>query len=336
MSQNTCPLCGEYECRVEDTANNEYAITCESYNFRFLIEQDTFSMWNDQAVTFSKIINSIIFFLKEHPYYGRNTFWRFYYDEAETSNNEKNNINVHNLFAEYPQNATERLDKMLLNISKKYPNLGTTILLDCLDYPFFYIDTLHAASTSDFSYANAEAELYGCYKILSEMGYVSIVHEQQYLITGEGWKKIGELQKKADEINQGFIAMKYGSETDSISKAFEEAIDKHCHYFPFRMDKLHYNGQIVPEMLYQIERSKFLVVDVTYPNYGAYFEAGYGMALGKEVILCCERSKLDSSNRIEAPHFDIIQHGMVVWDDKEDLVQRLSERIEATVGKNML
>ena len=71
------------------------------------------------------------------------------------------------------------------------------------------------------------------------------------------------------------------------------------------------------------------MVDITYPNYGAYYEAGYAQALGKEVIVCCRKDNFDNPNT--RPHFDIAQKSMIIWSNNEDLVSRLKRRIEATI-----
>ena len=93
-------------------------------------------------------------------------------------------------------------------------------------------------------------------------------------------------------------------------------------------DKEH-NHQIVPEILYEIDRSKFLVMDVTLPNYGAYYEAGYALGKGKEVIISCRKEEFDNPDK--RPHFDILQKTLVVWEDEKDLMEKLQKRIEATV-----
>ncbi len=97
------------------------------------------------------------------------------------------------------------------------------------------------------------------------------------------------------------------------------------------IDEKEHNNQIVPEILYEISRSKFVVVDITVPNYGAYYEAGYAQALGKEVIVCCKDSSFRSKSKKKKPHFDIDQKSMIVWKDEEELIDRLKRRIEATV-----
>ena len=85
----------------------------------------------------------------------------------------------------------------------------------------------------------------------------------------------------------------------------------------------------MPEIFYEIKQSKFVVVDITKQNYGAYYEAGYAQALGKEVIVCCKKSVFD--NPKTKPHFDIAQKSMILWENEQDLIDRLKRRIIATV-----
>ncbi len=126
--------------------------------------------------------------------------------------------------------------------------------------------------------------------------------------------------------------MSFRNETATIRNSFKIAIEA-CGYAVKIIDEKEHNNQIVPEIFYEIERSKFIVVDVTYPNYGAYYEAGFAQALGKEVIVCCKKEAFENtSGKFERPHFDIAQKSMVLWEDEADLVSRLKRRIEATVS----
>ena len=82
-------------------------------------------------------------------------------------------------------------------------------------------------------------------------------------------------------------------------------------------------------MLHLISGS--LVLDVTYPNYGAYYEAGYALGKGKEVIICCKNDVFKDAEHHQQPHFDIAQTSQIRWDTTEELVERLKKRIIATV-----
>ena len=72
------------------------------------------------------------------------------------------------------------------------------------------------------------------------------------------------------------------------------------------------------------------MMDVTISNYGAYYKAGYALGKWKQVIICCRKDTYDDSN-MNRPHFDIAQKSMVVWETEDELVEKLSRRIIATL-----
>ena len=92
------------------------------------------------------------------------------------------------------------------------------------------------------------------------------------------------------------------------------------------MDEIEHNHQIVPEMLYEIRESRFVIAELTGHNNGAYFEAGYALGFGKEVIQVCNKEKFG-----EDGHFDVKQINTVLWENQDDLSARLDARIKATI-----
>ena len=81
-------------------------------------------------------------------------------------------------------------------------------------------------------------------------------------------------------------------------------------------------------------------MDITDPNYGAYYEAGYALGLGKEVIITCRKDvhdrkafKCDKDEMCKfeekalKPHFDIAQKQILVWENTADLTKQLKEWI---------
>ena len=86
---------------------------------------------------------------------------------------------------------------------------------------------------------------------------------------------------------------------------------------------MQHNDFITPELLKHIKNSKFVVVDLTHQNNGAYFEEGYAMGLGKPVIQLC-RIGMNL-------HFDVAQKNTIMWDTESDIPQRLKNRIIATI-----
>jgi len=89
------------------------------------------------------------------------------------------------------------------------------------------------------------------------------------------------------------------------------------------IDEVQHNELITPELLKHIKDSKFVVVDLTHQNNGAYFEEGYAMGLGKPVIQLCKRG-------VEL-HFDIAQKNTIMWEIEDDIPLLLCSRIKATI-----
>ena len=131
--------------------------------------------------------------------------------------------------------------------------------------------------------------------------------------------------------------MAFNTETDDTRKAIKAGIEK-AGYSPEFIDEIKHNRQIVPEMFRLIRESRFLILDITDPNYGAYYEAGYALGLGKEVIICCssdvfnkDYTNVENAKYIK-PHFDILQKQVLIWKDYEDLTNKLCEWIKAIIG----
>jgi len=269
----------------------------------------------------NKILNLIYEFILRHPLYEKHKY-QFYFDNSDSINDALPPyiINIANEFKNYPKNAIEKINRVLINLSIRYPNIG-----DAIDwsheneYRLLFCDT-----------ENQEQEAKAIINYLINLNYIdgdSLSGTGKILF--KGWEKIEELSKTLVK-NQGFIAIGY-KDTESIIKTIKETIENDCNikFIAMVISEKQYNGQIVPEIFYEIQQSKFVVVDVTIPNYGAYYEAGYAEALGKPVIVCCRKKEFDDPKR--KPHFDIAQKSSVIWEDETDLRERLKKRIEATV-----
>lgn len=322
-----CPLCGGKDCKRNPIIDGEWARTdafylqCEK-GYQCTIHP---SVWYGEQKEVIKRFHQIYLKMKKTPFINKNGHdykYYFYYEEESVGNIPDNfqKINVAELMRSYPRSFMDKMEKSLYNLSKEYPIFGWKI---SVAREMFHL--LYCENEGDKVW---HIEISGILNALSELGYLS-GDLSQYCISAKGWEKVSELEK-AESNNQGFIAMSFRDETVSISESFKNAISR-CGYIPRRIDEKEHNNQIVPEILFEISRSKFIVVDVTYPNYGAYYEAGYAEALGKEVIICCREDVFNSDKK---PHFDIAQKSSIVWKDEEDLENRLCRRIEATVGLN--
>lgn len=172
--------------------------------------------------------------------------------------------------------------------------------------------------------------------ILSDLGYISTSHLDSsgfgFEIEYQGWQRIDELQKQKKTKQQGFIAMWFPKDNsmDNVRTAIKDAFSE-TGYQVSIIDEKQHNNQIVPEILYEIQNSDFVVADLTGNRNGVYYEAGYALGLGKPVILTTDKTKIkDDYNN--APHFDVAQINQIRYENPDDLKKQLFNRITATVG----
>lgn len=323
MNEFICPLCGSTEkCKqIFSDINGYRRFHCDNYNVDYSLSDDIVNLRATDLK--EKILNLVVEYLIQKNFYDEQAMrrnWHFFYDpiyKDENTDCAPQFVNLADSLKNYPDNVMDVAKRALMNLSIKFPNYGDTI---CCFKKYRRMVFEHNTNNCN--------EL-GILQILTDLRYLKETnHEKIYTITAEGWKKIDELKKKNLIRKQAFIAMQFGDKTKSIRESFRKAISE-SGYSVKIIDEKEHNNQIVPEIFFEIEQSLFVVVDVTYPNLGAYYEAGYAQGLGKEVIVCCRKDNFD--NQDTRPHFDIAQKSMIIWTDSEDLVSRLKRRIEATI-----
>jgi hypothetical protein len=69
-----------------------------------------------------------------------------------------------------------------------------------------------------------------------------------------------------------------------------------------------------------------MVADITSQRGGVYFEAGFALALGREVFWTCRKSELS------LVHFDTNHFQYIDWETPTELRERLREKIIALKG----
>ena len=283
----------------------------------------------DSDIELERRLNAVYNFVEQKNYFEINGYrydWIFYYHPSVQEENNPCMINVWQLMKEYPSDVGERIDRILINLSREYPLLSNVVKLEEFIKEKFRM--IYCESDDRLMEASA------VFSALMRKNYIEVASREgdesvEYRITLDGWDKIKTLINKNEISKQGFIAMSFSPSVAYIEKIFKEAIIETGYKPQIIKDKQH-NNYIKPEIFYEIKNSKFVVVDVTEQNYGAYYEAGYAQALGKEVIVCCRKEIFD--NHDTKPHFDIAQKSMILWVTEDDLKTRLINRIKATVS----
>ncbi len=125
--------------------------------------------------------------------------------------------------------------------------------------------------------------------------------------------------------NDVFIIMSFAKEhRDAFHVAIEPVLKK-LGFNPIRVDQIQHNATVTPEILRQIERSVFVVADLTGEKPNVYYEVGYAHRADKEVILI--------SKRDTAVHFDVAAINRIIYDDFTELTESLEKRVRATVDR---
>ena len=169
-------------------------------------------------------------------------------------------------------------------------------------------------------------------------GYVS--DNYLYTVTVRGHSYVGERETPTIDSTQAFVAMWFDSSLDdAFYKGIEPGI-KECGYSAVRIDRSDDLDKIDDQIIAEIRRSKFLVVDLTEGEVvkekdgkikggtrgSVYYEAGFAHGLDTPVIFTCRKN---SPGKI---HFDIQQYPCIFWSTPQELKSRLASRISANFG----
>lgn len=224
----------------------------------------------------------------------------------------------------YPTNFTQKIDYILLGLAKLSEYEGKNIILPIQEiYSLFFIKRY--SGLEELSLENRKEQLSFFTKYMLEQGLANINENDVIIVLPEGWKRIDELQKNQSSSKQAFIAMQFSEETKNLREAIRQGV-KDAGYIPHFIDEKEHNNQIVPEILFEIKASKFVIAELSSHNNGAYYEAGYATGLGKEVIHICNKDIF-----LKEGHFDVKQKATILWRTESEIPDLLCKRIKATI-----
>lgn len=238
----------------------------------------------------------------------------------------------------YPRTFADRIDYILLYLNKRMHHVGQQISLSLQELISMLFVDRYEIDVNKYShkYGNSEErkeedcvyEVEYMLRYLSQAGYIEYTEgpttedATDITLTPVGYKRVDELQKNSSYGRSVLVAMKFGDDTVKLREAIRKGITD-ADYIAVFIDEVQHNDFITPELLKHIRDSKFVVVDLTHQNNGAYFEEGYAMGIGKPVIQLCQMD-----TRL---HFDIAQKNTIMWDVEDDIPERLTNRINATI-----
>ena len=236
----------------------------------------------------------------------------------------------------FPTSFSLKVDMILLKLNNLAEFVGQTLkidvpsLLSCM-----FVKRYNQNSQEQLDDKELVKQALYMTSYLFEVGYIDgsnsisgeISRDESYFgpisITPKGYDRIDQLQKETNGGKDALVAMRFGNETIKLREAIRQGVFD-AGYNAVFIDEVEHNGFITPELLDRIKQSKFVVVDLTHKNNGAYFEEGYAMGLGKTVIQLCKKG-------VEL-HFDIAQINTIMWETEDDIPLRLRNRIKATIN----
>jgi nucleoside 2-deoxyribosyltransferase len=183
------------------------------------------------------------------------------------------------------------------------------------------------------AYARNGGEVKSMFESLESLGYMEHKENDRYSITPKGFERADQLISTNIDSKKVFVAMDYRE--SHILEAYKNAIYPACEACGFNAiiikNKPHNNG-ITDEIITEIKRSKFVIVDFTFNNLGAYWEAGFAQGLERPIIRCCKEDWFEKHGL----HFDVKHYRVEIWENHEHLVDLLKSNIRANIDGAIL
>lgn len=134
----------------------------------------------------------------------------------------------------------------------------------------------------------------------------------------QGWNVYDQIKRGSSSGYKAFMAMPFNEpDLDNTILPTAREAARSCGFQLDRVDDQPKPGIIDVQIRVAIQEARFAIVDLTYENLGAYWEAGYAEGMGKPVIYTV-RADHDAS-----VHFDTAHLRRVIWEpDKLDLAER--------------
>ena len=327
MSNIQCPYC-KRNTNFDGHTNIIYEYNCSVCGKFFLYNSgDIIGKEN------SKKVSSYLFYNqdKKNRFVGTNEE----YEKIKNIYPEMNLITMDEIDAFWPRTFSEKITCILLWLETKTSFPGEIVTITHGEF-----QSLAFMNTNVSEYEIDEQYRFYTNYLYHHKKYFNLITEEKNIslsLTPLGYERIEELQLDKRNNKKVFVSMAFNDNTANTREAIKNGIIE-AKYDATLIDEIIHNKQIVPEMFRLIRESRLLVMDISEPNYGAYYEAGYAQGLGKEVIITCSEERFykkyetDEEEKYEKflkPHFDIAQKQILLWRDTDDLTKKLSEWIKA-------
>jgi hypothetical protein len=191
------------------------------------------------------------------------------------------------------------------------------------------------------SYQVLELRIYGTAKAWNKPSGVSLDD-----FIGKAKNRYSTFEKRAQkvlgsEVHRVFIIMpiqgepngsqdeqRIWKEFDSRFETIEALLGKYD-AVAIRIDKEYALDELVRRIKVEIEKSKFVIADLTDERPSCYYEAGYAEALKKPVIFVASKESVENPKTLTKIHFDIHKNIHSFRNSKE-----LRDKLKGALDKN--
>jgi len=239
--------------------------------------------------------------------------------------------------------------------------LGMHIALGNISGELFGCNRFHYSANKTEIYFNQNAQIVD--SLLNEIasrGFLNVSRQNDYVFTTITLKGLDYYNGIVGTIDSNicFVAMKFGEGDDKrnmndfFNTVIKPTVDSVKPFEAKIVSSDRTGDKICDKIIADIRKSKFLIVDLTHSNNGAYFEAGFAHALNKEIIYICERKwfqdghynvkegekpyTIQNKGKPLGIHFDIEHYPVTQYDPTDEGYEILKDEIIAQIESRVL
>ena len=231
--------------------------------------------------------------------------------------------------------ADERAERLLGFLAQQTGNLGAAVSIAQVEQPIEgWVTEIHL-DVARWAKAISESvdtdELFYLLDYLESVGWISTKYHNDSApdctVTVAGYRQIAE-QEVNPSSDQVFVAMWFDPSMEEARDYGIRPAILNTGYRPQLIDEKPDVDKIDDEIIGEIRRSRFLIADFTYGDKGmrggVYYEAGFALGLGLEVIRSCRADQIDDL------HFDVNHHYHIAWKHPRRTAGRLGKADSGT------
>lgn len=226
----------------------------------------------------------------------------------------------------YPKNPQEKIDALLVHIFHLRKFDGEELFLNDIKFldQFGSWNKLYFKNITEVEFYLKELNSLR----LADIRFNADGYPISFKVTLEGLKYVNRIIEGINS-NICFVAMSFDESLNSIYYDGIKFAIETTGFVPLiiRDENLPSDVTINDGIIAGIKKSSFIIADFTQNKSGVYFEAGYALGRGLKVIYTCKNEDEETSKL----HFDTNHYQHILWDDIDDLKNKLINKIVAFI-----